>query len=166
MSMFDKQCFVTSVRIHNDQVEDEDYDFTYNEEAELSKKNRMLQELEKLQLESSNDYEYETLKHVNKKNQEPEGSDLINTEALKYSMLAFDDMMDGKIKVSEHFASKQQLEKLERKQSNVNKVSTENLIQKREPIKTKRSRSLPRSTSNMNKMKESKQIHQRLKEYV
>ncbi|KAE9552632.1 hypothetical protein FO519_004145 [Halicephalobus sp. NKZ332] len=54
-TMLEKQCFVTT---HFDQIDDEEYDFTYNEEAEKAKKHHILRELEKLAAQNSADYEY------------------------------------------------------------------------------------------------------------
>jgi len=160
--MFEKQCFVTT---HLDQLDDEEYDFTYNEEAEKAKKHHILRELEKLAAQSSVEYEYH--KHVYGDVDSAEGrKDSI--DSAKFNMLTIDDMND-KLEPPEILTRKQiqerekEREKFKKKKNEDNHVEV--MVHKNKP---KGSRRLPpaEARSDLDRMKESRQVTELLRDGI
>lgn len=160
--MFEKQCFVTT---HLDQIDDEEYDFAYNEEAEKAKKHHILRELEKLAAQNSGEYEYHKQGYSDSDSTRGRKESIDST---KFNMLTIEDMND-KLEPPEILTRKQiqerekEREKFKRKKNDDNHVEV--TVHKNKP---KGSRRLPPSEarSDLDKMKESKQVTEPLRDGI
>ncbi|KAE9548241.1 hypothetical protein FO519_008549 [Halicephalobus sp. NKZ332] len=103
-AMFEEQCFVTT---HFDQIDNEEYDFIYNEEAEKAKKEHILRGLEKLAARNFVKHEYQKKGYSDSESLK-NSSDSIDCS--KFNTLTINKMND-KFKSPETLAQKQTQER-------------------------------------------------------